>query len=241
MKCRVLQLLALTFAVILVSGCASSSKYDAYRMEMEERSFLQSYADTWQDWFADLSDIASMELSAGEGLGVNVQPTKLLNAGFGFEDVLKVGWRNRGFGFYNEKRKEGGLAWFYYRDMTVDPVYGTLGIFERNRMMQGFTIRDNSDRHWMDVGAEAHLVYFGASAFVSPKEALDFVGNTLTLPYNVVLRPIFKPMGLDLPELDLSDDDKAAMARKKHGVELINAPDRFEPAEVLDRLMDPGY
>ena len=69
MKCRVLQFLALTLAVILVSGCASSAKYDAYRMEMEERSFIQTYADTWQDWFADLSDVASVELSAGEGRG----------------------------------------------------------------------------------------------------------------------------------------------------------------------------
>ena len=204
---------------------------------MDSRSFVASYADTWHDWFADLSDIVSVELSAGEGIGAAVQPTKLFQAGVMFEDVMKVGLRNRGFGFYKERRKEGGLSWFYYRDLTYEPIVGTPGLFEREPLMQDFTIRHNNDRHWMDIGAEAHVIFGGASAYVSPKETLDFLGNTLTLPYNLLFRPILCHIGFHPPEFDLSNDDVGSRARNRQGLELINSPSGFEPAEVLDRLM----
>ena len=234
-------LLAILGLVVLCSGCVSSRSYDEYRAEMDERSFVKCFTDTWCDWFADLSDVASAELSAGPGIGLNVQPTELLNAGVMFEDVMKVGWRNRGAGFYTEARKEGGLSWFYYRDVQYEPIIGVGRLDQRPARMQGFTIRDNTDRHWLDVGAEAHLVFFGAGAFVSPKEMLDFLGNTLTLPYNLFLRVPLSKVGFNPPELDLSNDDTGARARERHGLKLIKTEEGFEPVETLDELLDAGY
>ena len=241
MKSLCIRLATLTSVVLLCAGCMMSKNYEAYRGELDDRSFLENYADTWGDWFGDLSDVASIELSAGRGIGVNVQPTKLVQTGVLFEDVMKVGLRNRGFGFYSETRKEGGLSWAYYRDMTYDPIVGTPCLFDRERRMQDFSIRHNSDRHWCDVGAEFHAVCVGASAFVSPKQTLDFVGNTITLPYNLLLRPVVKHMGLHPPEFDLCNDDKAAAVREKTGAKLIEEPEEFEPAETLDELMRLDY
>ena len=225
----------------LISGCVMSEKYSAYRTEVDDRPFFRQQFDTWHDWFTDLADVASAELATGEGIGFNVQPTKLFTAGLMFEDVLKVGWRKRGCGFYREVRKEGGLTWFYYRDALYEPKIGTPGIFEREPLKRGFIIRDNDDRHWMDIGMEGHLIFFGAGAFVSPKEALDFLGNTVTLPYNLFIRPMLNWTGVRPPEFDLADDDTLAQIRRKHDLELIRAGKMFEPAEVLNELMDVGY
>ena len=241
MMCRNLRLASVLCLAGLLTGCVMSGSYESYRTEADSRPFFRQQYDTCYDWFADLVDIASAELSAGEGIGLCVQPTKMATFGALFEDTLKVGWRKRGFGFYREIRKEGGLSWFYYRDTVYEPKIGTPGIFDRDALKREFIIRDNDDRHWMDIGAEGHFIFGGGGLYVSPKEALDFVGNTVTLPYNLILRPILNWTGVRPPELDLANDDTLAQIRKEENMELIRAGNTFEPAEVLNDLMDVGY
>ena len=241
MKFRYAGVLLAVCAVVLTSGCMTSERYAAYRKEADDRTFFQNYADTWLDWYADLTDLAGIELAAGEGIGLNVQATKLGNMGFLFCDVMKLGYRARGLGFYRETRLEGGLTWFYYRDMELDPIVGTPALFERERLVQDFTLRHNSDRHWADIGVEGYLIFGGGSIYVSPKETFDFLGNTLMLPYNIFLRTPLKSIGVALPEFDLSDDDMSSDIRRRHDVDLIRSNERFEPGEVIDQLMRMGY
>jgi len=241
MKLRYAGVLVALCAVVFASGCVTSERYAAYREELDERTFLENYADTWCDWYADLGDIIGLEFSAGEGIGLNVQATKVGNAGFMFCDVMKLGYRARGFGFYREVRKEGGASWFYYRDLTFEPIVGTAPLFDREPLLQDFTIRHNSDRHWGDIGGEIHIIFGGGSAFVSPKELADFLGNTFMLPYNLLWRPSVGTLGMQLPEFDLSDDDLSSRARRKHDVDLIRTDERFLPLETLDELMKMGY
>ena len=236
MKLQCLGLAAVVCAASFLSGCVASENYKAYREELDKRSYPRYFVDTWRDWFGDLSDIASAEVAVGEGIGVNVQATEIANTGFLWEDVMKFGWRNRAMGFYREVRKEGGLSWFYYRDMRFEPIIGTRALGDRERLVKGFPIRDDDDRHWMDVGLEFNAVYGGLSFFVSPKHALDFVGNTISLPFNLVARPVLNRVGVRPPELDLGDDDLAAQVRKRHGVELVKRYEQFPPTELLDQL-----
>ena len=146
MKLRYLGLAAVVCAASFLSGCAASENYKAYREELDSRTYARYFVDTWRDWAADASDIVSAECSAGEGIGLNLQATEIGNTGFLWEDVMKFGWRNRALGFYREVRKEGGLSWFYYRDMRFEPITGTRSLFERDRLTKGYPIRDDDDR-----------------------------------------------------------------------------------------------
>jgi len=244
MKVRFTAILLALVSAAVISGCVSSKEYSEYRREVDSRPFLVNYADTWKDWFCDMGDVASLEFSAGQGIGVYAQPTKLANAGVIFSDVMKLGFRKRGIGFYREVRKEGGATWFYYRDLEYDPIIGTRGLFDkyqRLRSLQDFTIRHNADRHWCDVGYEFNAVFFGNSFFVSPYETFDFLASTVLMPYNLILRVPLSKAHITLPEIDIGDDDTVAQIRREHDVELIPSHDNFPPAETLDELMDFGW
>jgi hypothetical protein len=229
--------LAVAFLVALSSGCAiqSSEKYAAYRQEVD-RGFFGYFGMTVKDLVLDLLDIPSAELSFGPGFLLDVQPTKILEAGAGYTDTAKMGWRKRAFGFYREVRKEGGLSMLYYRHMDLQPIHGTLPLFARERGMRDFTMRHNTDRHWTDIGLQGHAVFFGAGAYVSPFETADFAVDVIAFPYNAFLRPLFNLMHFRPPEIDLADDDTTAEARKKHELPVVNQEEGFPPAETIDKL-----
>jgi len=244
MKVRSMAVGLTLVSAVMMSGCMSSEKYSEYRRDVDSRPFLVNYADTWKDLFCDLGDVASLEFSAGQGIGVYAQPTKLASAGVIFSDVMKVGWRKRGIGFYREVRREGGATWFYYRDLEYEPIIGTRGLFDeaqRLQLLQDFTIRHNADRHWCDLGYEFNAVFFGNSFFFSPYETFDFVASAALLPYNLILRVPLSKANITLPEIDIGDDDTVAQIRQRHAVELIPSHDNFPPAETLDELMDFGW
>ena len=129
--------------------------------------------------------------------------------------------------------------------MEYEPITGTRGLFDTHRrlpLLQDFTIRHNVDRHWFDVGYEFNALFFGNSCFVSPYETLDFLENTLFLPYNLILRVPLSKIHLTLPEThDFGDDDTAAEIRRRHDLELVPYHENFPPAETLDELMNLGW
>ena len=182
----------MALCVMVFSGCAMSRPYKSYSDEVDSWSYPKRFAITWMDWGMDLVDIFSLEVGAGECIGVDLQPTKILQTGFLFGDVIKLGWRNRGLGFYHEVQEEGGIGWAYYRSRRFEPIMGTRRMFDRPPLFEGFPIRNNEEGHWMDIGGEVGLVFFEASAHVSPKKALNFGVNTLMLPVNLILRYPFK-------------------------------------------------
>ncbi len=243
MKLRIV-LCLLTLSLVLLAGCAESREYNSYQDEIASWSYPKRVGIQFKDWFLDFGDIFSIEVGGGECIGVNVQATELGQVGVLFGDVMKFGWRDRSLGFYTEDRGEGGATWFYYRDVAMTPLVGTPSLFNeyyRDRLYQGFPIRDNKEWHWMDVGGEVAVIFFDASAHVSPKQALDFAFNTVALPFELILDPIFTLAGARYPEVDYCDDDTKAMLRRKYGVELIDQPRGLEPMEYINDRFEVPY
>lgn len=247
MKLRLLTLAAMV-GIVLLAGCAAvdvqeSKGYKAYKDEMKDWTLGRRCAVTLKDWVADLGDIVSVEAGVGEIYGGKIQITELGQFGALFGRVMKLGWRDRVLGFYNEVRKEGGASWFYYRDLRMEPLTGTEGLFERRRLMKHFPIRHNDDWHWADCGVEAGFVFGDVSMHVSPKHTLDFFISTIALPYELTVKQIFYGAGMRPPEIDICQDDTAArILREKHSeVVTIEHPDGFWPVEYLDELMRLPY
>ena len=240
MKFRCFTLPALV-CVILLAGCAESKSYKSYRDEVDSWSYGQRFGTVWKDWGLDLLDVFSLEFGGGECLGLNVQPTEFCQTGLFFGNIMKLGYRDRAFGTYKETRKEGGLSWFYYRDVVMEPLKGTETLMleeYRPRLYQGFPIRHNKEWHYLDLGGELGLLFFDMSAHVSPKQFLDFAVSTLRLPVELVCRPI---LGSRWPEIDFCDDDTAARVRKKYEVELIHDPEGLPPIEYLNERVEQPY
>jgi hypothetical protein len=231
----------IVLGAVALSGCAESRAYKSYEDEINSWSYGKRFAITWKDWWMDATDIVSLDMGAGENIGVTVQPTELLQAGALFGDVMKFGYRSRGLGFYRESRSEYGFSAVYYRDMQFEPIMGTPSLFERPRAFKGFPIRFNKEWHWMDLGAEVGVVFFSTSAHVSPKEALDFAVSTLMLPVNLFVRPPLDRAGVRMPEVDICEDDTASRLRAKYDLELIRQPEMFGPTETLNELVRTPY
>ena len=220
-----------------LSGCAESRQFNSYRDEVDSWSYPHAAGIAIKDWFMDGTDILSVQVGAGETIGLVVQPTELLQFGCIFGDTMSLGYRDRGLGFFREVRKEYGCSWVHYRDCRFEPIMGTISLFERPQLFQGFPIRFNEEWHWMDLGVQVGIIFFDASVHVSPKQAIDFLGSTLLLPFEVFVRPALDRTGMRIPAIDLSEDDTRARLRRKYELELINEPEIFAPTEVLNDLM----
>ena len=214
----------------------SSEAYAKYREEVDSWSLLDRTWITCKDFVNDFVDIFSLEVAFGPGLLADVQPTKLGEIGLGYTKTGKIGFRGRAAGFYSEDRREGGLSGLYYRDMDFAAHYGSPALFERPAGIRDFTLRHNDDRHWADIGASAHLVYLGAGAYVSPMQAVDFGLSLVSLPYNLLVRPVANLAGFRPPEIDLADDDTVAQIRRKYNYQYVKPLDGFPPAEKIDEL-----
>jgi hypothetical protein len=244
MRLRILIVMALVSAALL-TGCVESQAYNEYQDEVTDWSLGKKFGVIWKDWALDLSDVASVELGGGPTFGATVMPTELLQVGFFTNNgVMKLGWRNRSAGFTMEERSEYGLSWFYFRDKLVEPIVGTPTLFDerlRPRQAEGYPIRYNVDWHWLDLGAEAGLIFFDVGAHVSPKETLDFAISSAALPFKLTLGMALHAAGVRVPSVDFCDDDTAAQVREKYDVKLIKHPPGFPPVEILNDLMKQPY
>jgi hypothetical protein len=239
--------LILTVAVVLVCiacvGCAvrSTQKYDAYRNVVDKWSYPTYVWVTTKDLVLDLTDIVSWEMVFGPSLLVDVQPTKVLEVGGGYADVGKHGWRNRFMGWWREKRTEGGASMLYYRSMDFEPVFGTVRMWEFPPTIRDFAIRNNVDRHWLDVGAQVNILWGGFGLYVSPSQTVDLLANLVEYPYNILLRRPLYLFGLRPPEFDFMNDDTPAQARKDVSLKLIDPGKGMLAAEVIDETFRVPY
>lgn len=264
MKRRMALILALIFAAC-ATGCVNvqSEEYRSYREEVDSWSYPKKVCIVFKDLFLDLTDIVSFDGGLGEGFLAHAQVTKLAEAGAGYVHSMQFVFDRRAVGFARIVRKEGGLGPVYYRDLTFEPIQGTRTLTERPRSLQDYTIRHNELGHWADVGADAHVLFIGGGARVSPKEAMDAVGNLVSVPFNVLWRPVFgtidlvgnlltKPFRKDKPplfslsklhppEVDFSEDDTAAAIRRKYNVILIEQHPGFGPAETVNEWVHVPY
>ena len=234
-------------AALFCAGCASmegSQEYVEYHEELDEISHAQYRAMATRDLVADFGDIFRGHLAVGEGIGLSVQPTELLQVGALFADTKRVGWQNRNLGVWSERRKEGGIGWNYYRDYVLSPVYGQPGHFDeyvQHRGFDDFALRHNYESHWADIGLSLHVVFVGGGFYISPKEIVDFGFALVTYPI-AMLRPQFRDRTvLPPPRVDFSDDDTPAHIRRELGLEMVPQQPGFEPAEKFNEWFRLPY
>jgi hypothetical protein len=225
-------------AVFAMTGCQSAPSYRAYTSETQSWGYGRKVSTMFKDQFLDLADIVTVNLNAGEGLLVNARPTKLAQVGGGHFNGVKFGWNQRAVGFWREHRTEGGASVLYYTDAEFVPVHGTRTLFDQGYVIEDFTILHNEDRHWLDIGASAHLLYLGGDVNVSPKEVFDFVLGLINIPLTLV--PIHEAFGIRRDNLDLSDDDTASVLRRKYQVGYIEQPHglNISTSDSADRDID---
>jgi hypothetical protein len=228
-------------SAVVLSGCAESRAFHSYSEEVNSWSYPKRVGISVKDWFLDGTDIISPEVGAGESFGFDIQPTELFQIGVLFGDVMKIGYRDRGLGFYQEVHKEGGISYAYYRDLRFEPYMGTPSLFDRPRIFRGFPLRFNDEWHWCDLGVEVGVICGQIGLHVSPKEIVDFGVTTLMLPVNIVVRPPLSMMGVDLPILDYCNDDTESRVAKKYEIEMPPYPEMFQPTEVINDLVKLPY
>lgn len=244
MKARPWMILALLASAC--TGCANmqgSQEYVEYREALDQMSGSEYRGMATRDFLHDFGDMFRWDVSAGEGIGIRVQPTELLQAGFIFADTAKIGWQERALGVWTEKRKEGGIGWNYYRDYVMKPIYGQPTLFDRevrHRGFDDFALRHNHEHHWLDIGLSVHLIFVGGGLYISPKEIFDFGFAIVNYPF-ALLRPNLVNYGLDPPELDFANDDTPAQLRKEMGLEIVPQQPGFEPAEKFNEWFELPY
>lgn len=243
MKTRV-SVLLLMAVLCGAAGCMhnrGSEKYDEYRAKLDKMTYGQYMGMATGDLFNDFGDMFRFHIAAGPGIGVHVQPTELLQAGCMFADSGRLGWGHRSFGYWSERRKEGGVGPVYYRDYVMEPIYGTPGLFRKQRGWRNFTLRDNEYENWSDCGVSAYAVFMGAGGYWSPKETLDFALNLFVNYPVAIVRPALKGIGIQPPEMDYSNDDTPSRIRKREGMVWIPEEPTFYPAEAINDWIELPY
>ena len=228
---------------VICSGCGTlrgSQAFEEYTAEMDKLTYGEHLVMAAKDVFMDATDILKLHIGAGEGIGLELQPTEIGHVGLLFVDDARIGWQDRAFGVWSETRKEGGLSFTYYRSLETDPIYGNETFFDRPKAFKDFTLRHNTEHHWLDVGGQAHAIFLGGGAYGSPKEALDFALGTLNLPM-AAARPLFKAIGAEPFHFDYSADDTPAKIRRKHGQTWIPQAAGLEAAELLNDWIELPY
>lgn len=172
-------------------------------------SYPGMVVDTTKDLFLDLFDIVDLNLGFGDGILVDAQATKVLHAGLGWADAVRVGLRPRAFGLWSQRQAEYGLSIFYWRDINRQAVFGTSTLFDQSMSYVGFDLDHQRETgHWLDIGGNVHALLFGVEAAVSPKEALDFCLTSVKWVFTIVpVRSLLHLCGCDTLGLDLASDD----------------------------------
>ena len=130
----------------------------------------------------DLMDIMGLRFGGGDTFYVRARATKLGIVGLGFFKGNWFGFRRRAGGCWREERIEGGASLFYFVNYKREPLRGN-GFLFSDRFPKvtappepwGCTEIQDSDFHWLDIGAGVGLIAVALDVEVSPREVLDFV------------------------------------------------------------------
>jgi len=148
----------------------------------------------------DLMDILELNVGAGTGLlaSVAVEPIKV---GYGYYQSSKFGMMGRACGTWDECRNELFIGLHHLNSWHKRPCFGNSFLFTEEALHRGNRLRDPEDhsrmrfyeewgwvtrfedheKHWLDVGAELHLLFLGVDATFSIQETFDFVLGIFTV------------------------------------------------------------
>jgi len=180
--------------------------------EAQHPGFMGWFFSYWKDRLLDLQDVVSADIAVGRGLGVNFRPTEYAQVGLGWYDGVKVGWRQRAAGWWDEKRVERGASAFYWMEIDRKARWGTKTLFGQDYEYTGWDIwEDHTNKRcehdWSDFGAGFTLAFLGADVNLSPGEFVDFVAGIFPVTF------IQNCLGYHNPTFDLSGDDTWSQLR----------------------------
>jgi len=193
----------------LLTGCSTVSpeREEVDRQFREEYPTAGAWTGVWlTDRWWDLTDIVKADIAFGQGFGVNVHLTELLQAGIGTWDGMSVGLRARSFGMWEESKTHRGLGPWYWVDVERTPQWGTSHIADHSYAYTGWDLMEETgdkaiDHDWTELGASAQLLAVGAHVAASPLEAVDFIAGLI--PVGLVVNWF----GVNKPIFDIMDDD----------------------------------
>lgn len=169
---RTATIAVLVFAfIVCCTGCQAfilRKDYSKLPEVKTPKSPLGTYLD---DRALDLMDWwplpFTMRFSMGPGLLVNVRPTKFAQAGIGFMDGEKMGFKGRELGYWSEWRGEVGVSVIYITNTKKELLVGNRFLFESMRKavpeeaVSDIDIFRNDDRDMWDFGFTVHLLFVG--------------------------------------------------------------------------------
>ena len=191
-------LVALAILSLAGVACRSTAAHQEV-VDKTDWSYPNLVWNASRDAFHDFFDMAYVNMSIGDGLLIDAQPTKILHAGFGWVDAVRVGTRPRAVGIWSQRQAEYGLSVFYWREINRQAVYGTETLFDQSMSYEGFDMdHQHETGHWLDVEANVHLLLVGAQANISPKEIVDFAASAVRWVFTVVpVRSALHAIGVD--------------------------------------------
>ncbi len=216
------KLIILTACILVISmclGCEAFKLRKDYSKVQDVKTDKGPLARYFEDRFLDFWDILGFKFHMGTGLLVNARATKFAQAGLGFIDGDKFGFKGRELGYWYEWRGEIGVSVFYINTAKKDPIIGNKFLFEAARAAETEEVSDidifrDDDRDRWDIGVTVHALFIGIDIEFRTKEFFDFLLGIVTL--------------------DMCKDDTKNRLRKMQATSPeLAAPRRALPPEVL--------
>ena len=128
----------------------------------------------WRERLLDVTDVFGIRFSAGPGLLVHAQATKIAQAGAGgYRSTLRAGYKDRRAGLWWQDSAEFGISLAYLRAYRLEPIHAN---FEGgDHRTGGIDVRDVWDRRFLDVGGAVHAGVVGADVWFNTSQFLDLV------------------------------------------------------------------
>jgi hypothetical protein len=186
---RMKKLLILAACALVVSvcvGCEAFKLRKDYSKIQDVRTDKSPIARYFEDRFLDFWDIFGFKFHMGTGLLLHARATKFAQAGLGFVDGDKLGFKGRELGYWYEWRGEIGVSVFYINTATKDPIVGNKFLFDAARRAETEEVDDidifrDDDRDRWSVGVCFHALFFGLDIEIQLKELFDFFLGIFTL------------------------------------------------------------
>jgi hypothetical protein len=216
---KLIILAACALIVATCLGCEAFKLRKDYSKVQDVKTDKSPLARYFEDRFLDFWDMFGLKFHMGTGLLVNARATKFAQAGLGFIDGDKFGFKGRQLGYWYEWRGEVGVSVFYINTAKKDPIVGNKFLFEAARQAETEEVSDidifrDDDRDRWDVGFTVHALFIGIDFEIRTKEVFDFLLGIFTLDM-------------------VKDDTKNRLRRAQATSPELMAPRRALPTEVL--------
>jgi hypothetical protein len=212
----------LSACILVVSACVGCEAFKLrkdYSKVQDVRTEKSPLATYFEDRFLDFWDIFGIKFHMGTGLLIHGRVTKFAQAGLGFVDGDKFGFKGRELGYWHEWRGEVGVSVFYINTAKKNPIVGNKFLFEAARKAETEEVLDidiyrDDDRDRWSVGATVHALFIGIDVEIQLKELFDFLVGIFTLDM-------------------VKDDTKNRLRRAQATSPELTAPRRAYPPETL--------